>query len=219
MRKRSRKGKSRRRSNPHRAKARRSHGRRRRHSNPRRGHRRNPSRGGRTTWTSALLDSLIGLGGGGVAYGADWGISMIPIAPVWQSVIFGTAGLAGSVALAKWVSPAAGAGLAGGTGYGLIGRVREQLALRKLAAEDTSTPAAASSAAAGTVVNMARRPGIREAGAVTSMSRGPNYGPQFTRNREAGNVSYSLPQGTRLMGPASWIYRDGGAVVSAHNTR
>lgn len=167
------------------------------------------------SWTSALLDSLIGLGSGGVAYGADWGISMIPVAPLWQSVIFGTAGLAGSVALAKWVSPAAGAGLAGGTGYGLIGRVREQLALRKLASEDTSAPAAA--AEGGTVIDMRRRPGMREAGAVTSMSRGPNYGPQF--RREAGDVNFRLPPGTRLMGPASWIYRDGGAVVSAHNTR
>jgi hypothetical protein len=149
---------------------------------------------------------------------------MIPVSPIWQGVIFGVTGAVGAIALAKFNFRAAAAGLVGGTGYGLIGRVREILALNKIADQSSTASSTSQPEAPGAPVSrgIAGAGRVREAGAVTSMSPGPNYGPQFSRNPRggAGNVNILTPPGSRMMGPHSWIYETGRVErVSAHNRR
>lgn len=196
-----------------------------RRSNPRR-RRRNPRS---PTWGKALVAfGLSGLGGG-LGYGIDWGVSHAKIGAGWQAAAFGVTGSLGSIALAKWGDERLAAGLAGATIAMTIGRVREVIALSKLA---STKPAAETKPAVGEAGAVYRQP-YRDAGAVyprpdlRAQARAPALmGPTW---KEAGavrrNPSYYVPGPVRHYGPRSWVYGtggDAGAVVrryvSAHSS-
>lgn len=189
---------------------------RRRNPSGRRRRRRNPSSG----WGDALVDVLLGGLGGGVTVAAAKGSEMIPVAPIWQMVIFGAAGILGGVATAKWASVSTGAGVLGGTVALSALRGVELYALSKA----TSDARAALPAPEGGSLFAARA--RREAGAVApgrmsappSMAGNPLGG--YRTVPEAGYMNRYLPGNARLMGPHSWA-TDGGAVYrfrSAHNS-
>lgn len=189
--------------------------------NPSRGRRRrrNPS----SAWGDALIDVLLGGLGGGVAIGAAMGSEKIPVAPVWQMVIFGAAGLLGAVGVAKWGSKATGAGLLGGTIALEALRGIELYSLSKATAEARAalpppiiTEGASLFSARAVRESGAVGPGVF--GAPASMAGNP-LSPGFRTVPEAGYTSRYLPAGARLMGPRSWV-NESGAVYrfrSAHN--
>jgi hypothetical protein len=157
---------------------------------------------------------------GVAAYGMNWGVEYIPLADVWRTVIFGTAGLAGSLALAKWADLSLGSGLMGGTSALLTGRIVTQIRMAQVAPKPTKTAAAAG---AGAVYRMQAGAGAvyrknavyqREAGGIPTM-RGPVFGPSF---KEAGASRY-VPGPVRWFGPHSWAYDAGSGrkYVSAHS--
>lgn len=174
------------------------------------------------------MSVFMGLATGAVAYGANFGVEYIPVAPTWRSVIFGVGGLVGGVGLAKWGSPRLGAGFMGGVGALLTGRIVTQIRMAQVApSSSTSSTTGASGlygrknprAVYGRGAGAVFREGgavYRESGApVTTMMR-PAFGPGF---KEAGASRY-VPAPVRFYGPHSWAYNgDAGAVrrVSAHN--
>ncbi|MGH7605577.1 MAG: hypothetical protein ACRENK_16480 [Gemmatimonadaceae bacterium] len=175
------------------------------------------------------MSTFLGLVTGVVAYGVNYGVEYIPIAPMWRSVTFGVGGLVGSIGLSKWGSPTLGAGFAGGVGALLMGRVVTQVRMAQIAPSSSSqampggasavymrNPRARHMVGAGAVYT--RDAGAvyqREAGAATTMRR-PAFGPSF---KDAGASRY-VPGPVRFYGPASWAYQaDAGRprYVSAHN--
>jgi hypothetical protein len=207
-----------------------SHGRRRKRRNPRR--RRNASRrrrvhaylrrrgNPRVKFGQALLAAGIGLLGGGMAYGVDWGVSYIPVSPLWQSVIFGIGGLGVSAGLAMLADERLACGVAGGVGFGLFGRVREQIALSSLGKGDQ--PPAALPQGASAVFSEYMR-GLhdaarvyREAGQVRGMPGGAELPSRSFRDTGASRY---IAGPIRHYGPESWVYRTDAArvFVSAHN--
>jgi len=189
-----------------------------------RGHyrRSNPS----STWGRAAAAAGLGALGGGVAYGIDFGVSYAPVGPTAQSAIIGAAGAVTSIAVAKYADERAGAGIAGGTGFALIGRVREQLALAAAAkATGTGTPqeGGAVRRMGGQRVRMGVEGGAvyRDAGAIQkSGARSMAGSPMAAKSyRESGHSRY-INGPIRFFGPRSWVYNtEGGSVVfrSAHN--
>ena len=190
--------------------------------------RRNPT----AKWGDAFMSTLLGLVTGAVAYGVNFGVEYIPVAPLWRTVIFGSAGTVGSLGLAKWGNERLGAGFGGGVGALLMGRVVTQIRMHQVA------PAAAPSTAGASGMHSmhgrgAGRVYTRDAGAVYSRDAGavyqrdagglatmrrPVFGPSF---KDAG-ASRMIPGPVRFFGPHSWAY-DAGRVgrpttyVSAHN--
>ena len=186
--------------------------------------RRNPTQ----KWGQAFMSTFVGMITGFVAYGVNFGVEYIPVAPLWRSVIFGTGGLVGSLGLSKWGSPTLGAGFGGGVGSLLLGRVVTQFRMSQVAPTTTAGASGARrqvngrgagavySRDAGRVYN--REAGAvyeREAGALATMRR-PVFGPSF---KDAGASQY-VPGPVRFFGPHSWAYdagRTGRQYVSAHN--
>lgn len=212
-----------------------SHGnprrRRRRSSSRRRHHRRRARVHGylrrrhnpRVKFGGAMMAAGIGLLGGGLAYGVDWGASYLPVSPLWQSVAFGLAGFGLSVGLAMLADERLACGVAGGTGFGLFGRVREQIALASLGkGGDTSGTTGELPAGASAVYSQAYMRGLhdaarvyREAGAVRGM---PAAALQARGFHDTGASRY-VEGPIRHYGPTSWVYRtDASRVyVSSHN--
>jgi hypothetical protein len=157
--------------------------------------------------------------GGVLAGGLDWGADYLPI-PAWAQAasLFG-AGALTSVALCKLADTRVGTGVAGGTSALLVGRVRQLVALGRLA---TQTPNGANEGAA---VRARREAGavydagqMRRRSAPMSMKTSPFPGARTFKVPEAG-AAYYLPGPQRRYGPHSWIHQRGAAAVyvSAHN--
>lgn len=173
------------------------------------------------------MTTFLGLVTGVVAYGVNFGVEYIPVAPLWRTVIFGSGGTIGSLGLAKWGNERLGAGFAGGVGAILMGRVVTQIRMAQVApAAGAASPGASGTRSmhgrgAGAVYDQYRREAgavyQRDAGGLATMRR-PAFGPGF---KDAG-ASRFIPGPVRFFGPHSWAY-DAGRVgaprtyVSAHN--
>ena len=190
----------------------------------------------------------IGLLGGGVAYGINWGLAYAPLDATWSTVAFGGGGVVTSVLLAKYADERVAAGLAGGVGALLFGRVREIMALRKMAPANNG---AVSSDGGATYVRRYAGIGGRplETGAVYERRAGPHDAGAVMRVgslKEAGAIvghrataatmsnlsmqprdsfkvaesgaSRYIPGGARWFGPRSWAY-DAGRHNNSNNGR
>jgi hypothetical protein len=174
------------------------------------------------------MASGLGMGMGFVAYGVNFGIEYLPIAPLWRTVAFGTTGLLASLGLSKWGSPTIGSGFAGGIGSLLLGRIVTQFRMSQVA------PTTKAVGDGGAVFQMNPRGARRDAGAVyrteagavyreagAASMRGPVFGPPNAPSFKDAGASRYVPGPIRYYGPASWAY-DAGApkrYVSAHNRR
>jgi hypothetical protein len=207
---------------------RRSHGLRRRR-NPSVWRRRNPS----STWGSAFVSTLIGLGTGIAAYGVNWGVEYIPATPMIRSAVFGAGGLLVSLGLAKWGSPTLGAGFGGGVGALLTGRIVTQVRMAQVAPTPAGTQGTAGAVYRmngrndGGAVYQRQQGRFAEAGAVfqrdagAATMRAPVFGPpggSFKRAVGDAGASRFVQGPVRFFGPGSWARNDGGRrYVSAHN--
>ncbi len=218
--------------------------RRRRRSNPRR-RRRNPTVGHYVaanpvrrrrhryvrhnpshTFGQSFAAMGLGLLGGAVAGGLDWGVSYAPIKPVWNAVLFGGTGALLSLGVSWLLDPRVGAGIAGGTSASLFGRIRAMVAYAAMGAEGTSSGAGAvrrlppRQRGAGAVV---RGQAQAVPGLPTAQSMGTSYAGTTTRQpvaRGAGLASYNVPGTTRHYGP-DWVRLRGTSAVryvSAHSS-
>jgi len=164
-----------------------------------------------TTWGGALACTGLGMVGGLLAGGLEWGADYLPL-PAWAQAasLFG-AGALTSVALCKWADTRVGSGVAGGTSAVLVGRVRQLVGLARLG----GSPGAGMVRDAGAVYDAAQ---MRQRTAPMTMKDSRFPGAATFKVPEAG-ASYYLPGPQRRYGPHSWIYsRGAGAVyVSAHN--
>ena len=181
----------------------------------------------------------IGLLGGGVAYGINWGLAYAPLDATWSTVAFGGGGIVTSVLLAKYADDRVAAGLAGGVGALLFGRVREIMALRKMApAGAVGTEGGATYVRryagiggrpleTGAVYERRAGPMPRDAGAVMRVQSlkeaGAIVGHRATaatmsnlsmQPRDSFKVAESgasryIPGGARWFGPRSWAYDAG----------
>jgi hypothetical protein len=185
--------------------------------------RRNPT----SKWGQAFMSSFLGIVTGAVAYGVNYGVEYIPVEPLWRTVIFGSGGLLGSVALAKWGSPVLGAGFGGGVGALLTGRVVTQIRMSQVA----STPKEGGAVFAR-MNPRAAMGGRRDAGRVYQRDGGAVYQrdagaatmrlPVFGRGFKDAGASKYVAGPVRFYGPQSWAYgaREAGRnvrFVSAHN--
>jgi hypothetical protein len=225
-------------SNPKRRRRRR----RRRRKNPTR-RRRATYTNPRTSATGALAATGLGFLGGGVAYGIDWGVDYAPVSPAIRSVILGVGGAATSFGVAMLADDRAAAGIAGGTGALLIGRVRQQLALAGAGKEDKKKKEEGGKAAleagqvywrprygarpdAGVVVPQGQAPGViagafpPEAGAILGQEvdwaatmRGSPFARGKTYKHAEAGASRYIPGPIRWYGPQSWAYRYDSGVV------
>lgn len=173
------------------------------------------------------MTTFLGIMTGAVAYGVNFGVEYIPVAPLWRTVIFGGGGLFGSLGLAKWGSERLGAGFAGGVGALLMGRVVTQIRMAQVA--PTSTAGASGPRGlrdAGRVYQRdAGRVYQRDAGAVYQRDAGAlatMRGGVFGSSFKEGGASTYMPGPVRFFGPKSWVYDAGRAgrpvqFVSAHN--
>lgn len=191
--------------------------------------RRNPRS---SSWKAALFATGLGMVGGALAYGLDWGVSYAPVAPAWQAVIMGVSGGVISVGVAKFGNEAFAAGIAGGTGAMLAGRVREAITLASFGKQSTSGGEAKGvfGSGASRVYDRGAQAVFQEAGAMTqrtgarSAGRAPSMSPHSGSFKEAG-VSRYIPGPVRWFGPRSWAYgpQASGAsrvrYVSAHSSR
>lgn len=195
-----------------------------------------------TTFVGGLALTGLGMLGGGIAAGLDWGADFAPVPPWGQALILGFGGSAVALGLGMLADQRLGAGVAGGTGALLVGRARQMVALAKAAAPDqpaeASNGASTSSDTAAVYQTPPQRRAeagavYREAGAVyrgdaaqlqprtgapsMDVSRWPGA---RTFKREAA-ASYYVPGPVRRYGPQTWAYgRDSGVVYrSAHNSR
>lgn len=203
-----------------------------RRANPRRPkRRRNPSRRRNPRAANLKRSAMaagLGMLGGGVAYGLNYGVSQLPVEQIPQAAILLLGGGATSMALARYADERAAAGVAGGVAAMGIGRVRAILAARQ------AQEGAASSAEAGALYGRRAGPYQRQAGAVfrpreagailgkpnqgaTRMATRAMSAPSF---KEAG-ASRFVQGGQRWFGPQSWAARAGAGrvFVSAHNAR
>jgi hypothetical protein len=184
--------------------------------------RRNPT----SKWGQAFMSSFLGIVTGAVAYGVNYGVEYIPVEPMWRTVIFGSGGLLGSVALAKWGSPVLGAGFGGGVGAILTGRVVTMIRMSQVAPSATKE--------GGAVFGRVNPRGMRgrDAGRVYQRDGGAVYQrdagaatmrqPVFGRGFKDSGASRFVAAPVRFYGPQSWAYgaRDAGRpvrFVSAHN--
>jgi len=197
----------------------------RRRRNPTMGfRRRNPT----SRWGDAFKMMFLGEVIGAVAFGVNFGVEYIPLAPLYRTLIFGGLGSATALGLAKWGSPWAGASFAGGVGALLTGRIVTQVRMSQVAPGTSGSSAATESGALFQRMNPRRlgagrrdaaavfREGgavYRESGAPTTMRTSP-----FGRTFKDTGASRYVPGPVRFYGPQSWAY-DAGAVrvVSAHN--
>lgn len=227
--------------NPERQNMKRRSRRRRRNSSPRRRinarrrRRRNPSRRRvrvhgymrrrnprSSSWKAAAFAMGLGLVGGGLSYVIDWGASYAPVGPALQATITGVTGIATSLIVCRYGNEALGAGIAGGTGAMLTGRIREivAFAMAKPATKGGEAKGAfgsgadavfrESSAVYREAGSMHRVTGARVQGHAPSMPA-----PSF---KESGASRY-IRGPIRFFGPRSWAMNEAGKVYrSAHDT-
>lgn len=188
--------------------------------------RRNPT----SRWGDAFKMTFLGEMLGAVAYGVNFGVEYIPLAPMWRSVIFGAGGTVTALGLAKWGAPWAGAAFAGGVGALLTGRIVTQIRMSQVAPSTAAGSSSDSGAlfqrmnprhmGAGRGAGAVYREGgavYRESGDAQTMRRGV-----FGRSFKDSGASRYVPSPVRYYGPQSWAYnaRESGALVryrSAHN--
>jgi len=172
------------------------------------------------TFLRALATTGIGAGTGLAIFAVDFGISYIPVAPLWQAVIFGTAGIAGSIGLC-WLSERAAAGAASSTATILTGRIVEMVKLGPLA-KQPSTAAQTEGAAVrrftegGAVVRTEGGTVVRTEGGARALTASP-FNQGFKVPEGAASAYVHGP--ARHYGPHAWIHdlEAGRArLVSAH---
>lgn len=203
-------------------------------ANPRRHHRHsryrtlhNPSR----SFGGSAAAAGLGLLGGVVAGGLDWGVSYAPITPIWQSAILGAASLLLATGVSYLVDARVGAGIAGGAGGLLVIRTRAMVALHNM-----NQPAAPAGAGAlrpppRGAAALAHRPGAgavlpaHAAGAIPGLPAAHSMAGQFagptTRVPVGAGAGYQVPD-SAVYGPQSWIRLRGSravSYVSAHGVR
>lgn len=158
---------------------------------------------------TAAMHGALGALGGVIAYGIDWGTAYVPVAPMWQTVIFGAAGAVGSIGVSMLADDRVGSGIAGGTAFGLAGRIREQIALAGVAKKGANDAGAVYMREGGAVYRMnAGRHAPRDAGAVYRREAGALVGgaaattmraPAFGRSFKDAGAMYAQRTGAETM--------------------
>jgi hypothetical protein len=178
------------------------------------------------------MDTVIifgkGLAGGALAGGINWGVSKAPVGGLGQgAILFGT-GLIASLAVAKWVDPVVGGGIAGGTGLALVKRTTRYLALMDLgkgtkANGNNNGDVVTTGQDVPGVFNVRRR---SDSGKVVTVPRSAeaHAARVFSARRDAGRVSFPGAQTMPVTSLAARSFKsdqqvDAGSSVYVQNGR